>query len=440
MYVHTKQRVSAFVFRINQIFPKPKLVTSQSSKQDVLRSFQEEDLLNQILLRRPDTKFRLVRVINVRMKLFPLRDESGFIGAAEVVLPDYLVRSRSVLTLRADRSGRRFRGNDCLFRAFLVHTNGNQMPREAREKLGKMKEQYAMTWGLGPTFDGHIRVKDLIKFESTFAVRVVLYTSRLDANGKIVGKLLRASPFTSLPKNKTMFCDYCNGHVSLITKIETYCQSHVCSKCNEYMTNDRRNLRRHMSKFCSGLFQKTVLEPRLVRYQPRPSLFDDLIKYGIEVQEEQRYCKELSTWDLESLAQPVSKEMNTSCWTYVNQQVVCAASVKSTLAPFDRPVCFLSETLDPKQLVSDLVDYFLKVSDEGEGQEMIRLQPLFDQLDTKIETCLRMEEDNSNNDLIVQYNSDTRKQLESMKNRLLRQAKQHTFFGFNSSTYTKRFA
>ncbi len=422
--------------RANQIFPRPKLITSRRDKDALLRSLDEEDLLNVVLLRRPDTKFRLVAVVNVRMKVFPIEGQ-GFIGAAEVRLPDYLMKSQSVQTLLKDQNGRPYANSDCLFRAFLVHINDNKLPTKPRTELGKLKEQYASTWNLHASFNGHIPERDLIKFESTFSVRVVLYSSCAGKDGRIIGKLYRPSPFKSVPKNGTMYCDYTNNHVSLITRIKTYCHSYVCPKCNEFASVKPHVVNRHAAKHCDGAFRKKVRDPPLVRFQSSRTLFDELTTYGIKVDEEQRYSKEVSAWDLESVSRPVSTDMNTSCWEFVSQQVVCAASVKSTLPPFDEPICFLSETLDPESLVSELVDYFLQISEASEELEKIRLQSVFDQLESKIEQSQREEENNLDNETVSQFWRGTRKQLERLQDRLLERTRQHTFYGFNSGSLLK---
>ncbi len=174
----------------------------------------------------------------------------------------------------------------------------------------------------------------------------------------------------------------------------------------------------------------------MLRFQCALSVFDRLAKYGVTVQPDQRYFTQFSCWDLESCGASIAEDdpATSSCLQYLNRQYVIAASVKSTLPPFDIAVCLRSPEYDPRGLVSEMVDYFNEIGKHAAEYEMTRLQSVFDQIDSKVEDYTRTAEDATDPE-IAAYSESTAKQLEQLRNRLEVMCKKHVFFGFCSARY-----
>ncbi|MCP4053488.1 MAG: hypothetical protein GY739_10545, partial [Mesoflavibacter sp.] len=251
----------------------------------------------------------------------------------------------------------------------------------------------------------------------------------------ILGTLLRSSPFKP-KKHGTMHVDWTNEHASLIVNINNYCRNWPCDNCHDYSATSVALLKKHC-KACNGAsFQPKIVNPRVFRFQCALSVFDRLAKYGVTVQPDQRYFTQFSCWDLESCGASITENdpATSSCLKYMNRQYVIAASVKSTLPPFDIAVCLRSSEYDPRGLVSQMVDYFNEISKSAAEYEMIRLQSVFDQIDSKVEDYTRTAEDATDPE-IAAYSESTAKQLGQLRNRLETMCKKHVFFGFCSARY-----
>ncbi len=359
---------------------------------------------------------------------------AGAIGAPNK-LPNFLVNSKAVNCLLIDDQKKMFTSKDCMFRALLASQNRGQLPKNCRGKLIEMRREYAARWNIPfYQFDGTVPISQIWQFETTFEVRVVLYKSTQAEDGMILGTLFRPSPFKAM-KNGALHLDYTNGHCSLVTSIQRYCRSWKCDICNEYMATRMNNLQKHRIN-CTGEFEPRALPPKVLRFQCTQSIFEQLEKYGIVVTESQRYARDFSCWDLESFPVAIDENdpPNTRCLTYLNKQVVFAASVKSTVPPFTEPVCLRTTTYDPRGLVEQLIDYFIEVSKVAGDVEMFRLQSIFDQIDASVEEHMRQSEDAKTED-VAEYFSITAKELTRLRDRLEESCRCHTFFAFNSARF-----
>lgn len=160
---------------LNAMFETAKLMSSVQEQDSFIDNLDKEDMINQVLQRRPNTKYVFIRAINLIVKVFPI--EHSLIGAM-VDLPSHLKTSKSVMTLQRDQYKNIFQYPDCAFRCLAAHLNENKLPTNPQREIDKLKSFYKRFWKLEHDFDGSMTVPDLDQMEIAFNVKITVYKSK----------------------------------------------------------------------------------------------------------------------------------------------------------------------------------------------------------------------------------------------------------------------
>ncbi len=307
-----------------------------------------------------------------------------------------------------------------------MHLNGNKVPDSPQSQFNSLANQFAKEWGI-KEFTGQVRLGDLEKLETTFEVRVSVYTSREDSNGLIIGQFCRPSPFMKA-KNGHMHLDLTNGHFSLICKIHSYCHNWKCEMCENYSTVRQDNWKRHRME-CNGSLEQKPRYSKLGRFRCIETIFDKLVKWGIDVQDSQRFCHAFTCWDLESISRKIGDKdpKSTDGMKFVNKQESIAASICSTVIGYTTPVCLRAD--NGEELVKQLLEYMLEISATSADYELQRMQSIFDQLEDMI---LEHSDPDTNADEDLEgFHNVELKKLEKLKTDLEERCRQHVFYSFN---------
>ena len=101
-----------------------------------------------------------------------------------------------------------------------------------------------------------------------------------------------------------------------------------------------------------------------------------------------QYFPYRATFDFECMFSPNTGLNNTEKLTWETKHIPLSLSVCSNLPGYDQPKCFVSEG-DSKQLVKQMVDYLVEISQESYRRMKIEFSFLFDAINEKLEKNAR---------------------------------------------------
>ncbi len=432
--VHSETREARF-FHVgggteNLLFPEARMVKNRGEYDGIFDTISTMDLIDHFEQRRENTKLKFHRALSMRVQCYPL--PGHVLLGAPVQLPKHIRNSKALRTLLRNENSKPYRLDDCFFRCLMFHLNKQTIPRGSQEKINQLKQEYVEKCD-PPNFDGRVTLQEMCQLEAVFNVRVSIYKcgplkSKPD---ELAAKAIRITPLRTAD-NGHMRLDLSGRHLSYITHLERYAQSWVCNKCSKFVCKKRCILNRHV-RVCSGTIQRRPKYPRVNRVIVTPNLFTKLERRGIVVLPTQRSAKLFSCYDLESYGANAGTAHNTDSTTLLNRQVAFAASVTSNVEGFEEPIVILNRDGDQEQLVSDLIEYFLKVSRAARRQEYHRMASILEQIDAQMEEHLTASLEPDKDRLVVGYHEQQLKELTYLKERLETTISRHTIFSFNGA-------
>ena len=229
-----------------------------------------------------------------------------------------------------------------------------------------------------------------------------------------------------------------------------YSKQYICSRCAKVFTKMSNHLR-HQSK-CDGTI-KYVLPGGV--YKNKLSVFEELEKMGVLVQEEDKYEKWFACFDFEAYQRDFYEKVDVgeensleveegTPWNKVH--VLVSFSVGYNVDGVE--TCHVSSK-DPGELVSQFVDILLEIVEKKYRAAVERFEYIFDQFEQlKVQETDRLEEGNlaaddfldDDNDDVEMDNDDNvvsegMKKLDKLYERFEAYCKGLVVFGFNSSGY-----
>ncbi len=268
-------------------------------------------------------------------------------------------------------------------RCLAVHINNNQIPDKFQLEVNKLKDKYRYDNNLSPEWEGDIKECELTRLESTFDVRVNVY-ELLPEQGNAC-QLVRRSGREKKGKNGDMRIDKSGNHYSLITNFMDYAKTFCCELCQNFITKELFDLKRH-KKTCTGEFTPTPTYG-MGRFQCRLSVFDELVKRGIQVDDSLRYFRQIVAWDLESCPNTLTADdpNQGEKLKYIDRQSVIAVAINSNVEGFDTLTCLrINSMRDTRELISRMLDLFERISEAASAKERERQRPLLQQLEAKV--------------------------------------------------------
>ncbi len=244
------------------------------------------------------------------------------------------------------------------------------------------------------------------------------------------GKLIRRTGLRTA-KNGHMHLDLTKGHFSLITNINQYCKNW------KFVTSNKAHFTRHC-KVCVGPFEPRPNYSKVGRFRCKETLFDRLVKCGIQVEQSEWFCHSFSSFDLESCRVPLADDdpKTTKGLKFLNRQEVFAATVNSTVEGYNTSICIRTETSDPQGVVKQLVEYFLEISRHASHYERQRLQNIFDQLEANI--LMHYEEAETDDEELAEFHQWMIKDLEKLMKQLEDRCNTHCIYSFNGSRFDNK--
>ena len=247
-----------------------------------------------------------------------------------------------------------------MFRSLMLHKykkyNTEQQVKEACE-----------LWTSGTIckkeFTG-VKLEEIPKFEEVFDINVNIYS--LDAEGKATVIYKSSGLYED-----TLYLDKYLNHVSYINNFKAYANKFSCRKCKRFF--DRAdNCNRHeltcddsaRMKYPGGF------------YSSKKNVFEQLMEFGINVAEQDRYYKDFAVYDCESMLIPDNKPAGPQT-TILSKHHPISVSVCSTLSR--SPECNISEKTE--DLVDFMMAYFSQIQQCVKRMMIARYKPVFDILD-----------------------------------------------------------
>ena len=391
----------------DQVFEEPFQISTAADLQSVHQALQNLDVLEWVRQRRPNSKWVVEQVTNVTFFTTKLR---GHPIGRSTDLPSYLTDNGGLLPLdRNHQTGKVYTDNLCFFRALALH-NGCH-PKNLERDAKHYYERYRKTFPEKKKFCG-VKLTELSDLEHLFEVNLFVYwleptkpdgeegeqdTIKEDKGStpEIAAQLIHRS-LCHYPS--TLYLNLYQNHFSYIKDMKKYAKSYCCSRCGTYWRHVGK-LHRH-ERTCEA---KVCYQFPGGAYKASPTIFQLLEDEGFTVPQHLKYFPYRATFDFECMFSPNTGLNNTEKLTWETKHIPLSVSVCSNVPGYDQPKCFVSEG-DSKQLVKQMVDYLVEISQESYRRMKIEFSFLFDAINEKLETNAR--EQTKRNDCTEEEDSD----------------------------------
>ena len=304
-------------------------------------------------------------------------------------LPAYLAENHDLVALDCDRnSGKIYSDNLCFFCALALH-NGchtKNLERDTqhyyqryRETLSKKKKK---------KFSG-LTLNELPDLEHLFdniSVYALEHTNSNEEGGdeeekkenkpEIAAELIHRS-LCHYPS--TMYLNLHQRHFSYIKDMKKYSKSFCCSRCRKFGKDGF--MLNHHERTCEAKVH--YMFPGGA-YKTPPTIFQLLEDEGFTIPDHLKYFPYRATFDFECMFNPKTSLNDTEKLTWNAKHIPLSVSVCSNMIEYDQPNCFVSDG-DSKQLVKEMVDYLVKISQESCRLMKQEFAAIFKAIDQKLE-------------------------------------------------------
>ena len=354
-HIETGENQYFYPARNQTLLDKPFRISQSSDINTLLQNIKNKDILEHVHQQRPDTKWKLTHITNVLYISYNLRHVIG----SDVLLPNYLIKKKSLTCFVNNRHGKPYNDNLCMFRALMFHKHKSYMIERAVELA-------YLQWSSDipkKDFTG-VNIDEIPRFEEIFDVNVNIYSLGEDDKATVVYK-------SSGLYDDTLYLDKYLNHVSYINNFKGYANKFSCRKCKRFF--DRAdNCNRHeltcddsaRMKYPGGF------------YSSKKNVFEQLMELGINVTEQDRYYKDFAVYDFESMLVPDNKPAGLQT-TIISRHQPISVSVCSTLSR--SPECHVSEKSE--DLVDFMMTYFNIIQQRVKKTTMARFKQVFDILE-----------------------------------------------------------
>ena len=119
-------------------------------------------------------------------------------------------------------------------------------------------------------------------------------------------------------------------------------------------------------------------------YKTPPTIFQLLEDEGFTIPDHLKYFPYRATFDFECMFSPTTGLNDTEKLTWNTKHIPLSVSVCSNVPDYDQPKCFVSDG-DSKQLVKEMIDYLVKISQKSYGLLSQEFSFIFEAIDQKLE-------------------------------------------------------
>lgn len=383
--VLTQEPIFYYASNNNRLLDSPVLVRSRDDIPSVLNNISKQDILEYCRQQRSSTKFVVTRVTNV---LYYVNKIKKFHLGASVELPAYIKKRRCIVKLVKDRRGQPYLDNFCILRCVAVHRGGvdeQYNTAEVKRLLGEYCNAMRME---SEEFEG-VALEELGTVENTFHLNIEVYalcapmdnddSADGDVNGDDAIAIRQRASRKAFP-GPVMNLNLYGNHFSYITDVKTYSKCWACRKCDK-LFDQLWLVNRHEP----GCAESTRLVFPGWGYGERKSVFDELLEYGIDVPEEDRYFPYRLAYDFEALSIPRQADQQAidKKEVILRDLVPASVSIVSNVRGFEDPKCFISNG-DPLELIEQMYEYFTQISAASYEDMTARFAPILEDIDERI--------------------------------------------------------
>ena len=370
----------------NHLFDSPFQITTAADLQPVREALRDIDVLEWVRQQRPNSKWIVDQVTNVTFFITKLRGHPIGRGSD---LPAYLSKNNGLIPLnRSAETGKVYNDNLCFFRALALH-NGchlKNLERDAKHYY----ERYRKSQPEKKKFCG-VKLKELHDLEHLYEINIFVYSLEptkgdgeeeddnqddTDAKPEIAAQLIYRSlcHYTS-----TLYLNLHQRHFSYIKDMKTYSKSYCCSRCGKFWKHVGM-LNRH-ERTCEAKVHYAFPGGA---YKTPPTIFQLLEDEGFSIPTELKYFPYRATFDFECMFSSTTGLNDTEKLTWNAKHIPLSVSVCSNVPGYDQPKCFVSNG-DSKQLVKEMIEYLVKISEESYRLLKEEFLFLFEAIDEKLE-------------------------------------------------------
>lgn len=416
-HVETEEYRYFYAHNCTSILQKPAVISSSSDLEKLRKTLQTLDVIEQLLVNRPNTKYRVTLLTNVVVTI----SKSNFSLGSPSDLPDFINKSKCIMSLHGNKKGRRYDDNKCFFRALAHHLTTTEVEQTTNALLRRWEVEVG-------TED--VTVEDMPALENFFEVNIQIYCLNEDGTAKNVYN--SCGHHSNLD---TMYLNQYGNHISYITNVKGYCRKFQCRSCDKNFSRSW-NCKRHM-RTCKG---STNYIYRGGHFSVPKTVFQELLEVGIEVPEEEQFYPWFAVYDFESILEKVSND-RTPKMEWITKHVPISFAVSSNVLGFTSPHCVVNE--DIGELVTALSCTLSEIQVNAYELARSKWEYVYDGLENLrqvaiAEGCLREElygtaplskEKEKDEDEIIL------KQLDQLKMKFEKYCKQLPVLGFNSAKY-----
>ena len=341
-----------------RLFDMPKLVRNKDDFKEVLEAIAKEDILEYVRQQRPDTKWVVHIVTNLAVYINKIYEHP--IGS-RVILPDYLVKNKSVIGLVYDnRTGKAYEDNLCVFRCIAL-----AMGYTVKNFVTIVQSLYRKYHKSDKEFAG-VKLSDLSKLEKLYQININVW--QIDETG--TAELLRRSDavYTDTA-NVNMY----ENHFSYIKNLDLYCKSYKCNVCDQ-LWKDAGQLHRHQATCTLGVRHEFTGG---VYHTPK-TIWEELEEVGIDVAE--RFYPYRATYDIEVYFNkedlPTASEKN----TWIARHNLLSISVASNVPGYEDPVCYVTDG-ESSKVVDAMLERLENISETANAILCEKYAWVFEELD-----------------------------------------------------------
>ena len=279
---------------------------------------------------------------------------------SDVVLPNHLIKKKSLTCFVNDKNGKPYNDNLCVFRVLMFH-------KYKSYKVERHVKQALESWTSGTDsmkdFRG-VTLEEIPRFEEVFAVNVNIYS--LDESDKATVIYKSAGLYED-----TLYLGKYLNHVSYINNFKAYANKFTCRKCKRFF--ERSDLCNKHELICD---ESARLKYPGGFYSSKKNVFEQLMELGIDVTESDRYHRDFCVYDFESMLVPHNKPAGPQT-TVLSKHFPISVSVCSTIS--QSPECYVNESLE--DLVSFMMTYFSGIQQRVKRKLMAGYKQVFDILE-----------------------------------------------------------
>ncbi len=319
-------------FSNQAIFEAPIFIARRSDISDIIERLRTMDILAELFKNRPDTKWVLELITNIRFQVF---STNFILGAARTPLPSYIRNRKCIISLEKDNHGLEYTDKLCAFRSMSLYlykdlTHTSELFVQWKEYLFSHCETDIREVSL-TSFKG-VQLTEFTHFEACFGTNVHIFN--LQENGIAIPVFKSTGRY-----DNSVYLNLFKNHLSYIQNLDQYSNQYECTMCRRIF-DQLCHLKVH-SKICDnktkfiypgGFFSKTK------------TVFEELEIIGIDVQQKDRYFPYFAVYDFESILEKIADSDGKLQFTH--RHIPVSVSICSNLPGLQQAQCFVDRDLD----------------------------------------------------------------------------------------------